>query len=130
MTSSLILPAPSRNGAECGSNSAATPARNRAQRRVTTVILTPLQSWNSTFKIAAEDLPALIGRGDEADIALHDPWVSRRHCEIDVVDGQCIVRDVGSKHGVCVNGRTVQTSPLRSGDSLCVGLQVFDVHVL
>ena len=120
MTSSLILPQHEQQGFW---------ESKRDGRPAATITLTPLQSWNDTFTIDTADLPVLIGRGELADIRLDDPWVSRRHCEFDLVDGELLVRDLGSKHGVCVNGKQVDSCRLVSGDSLCIGLQVFDVKI-
>ena len=38
--------------------------------------------------------PVLLGRSESADIRLDDRWLSRNHCEIDVTDGELIIRDL------------------------------------
>ena len=49
-------------------------------------------------------LPAILGRDLKSDVRLADPWVSRLHGELNEIDGTLVVRDLGSKHGIFVNG--------------------------
>ena len=67
-------------------------------------------------------LPVTVGRGDEADVRVTDPWVSRLHCQIEVRRGMLYVRDLGSKHGTWVNHRRVEESLVFPGDELEIGL--------
>ena len=55
--------------------------------------------------------PVLLGRSESADIRLDDRWLSRNHCEIDVTDGELIIRDLGSKHGTYAVSYTHLTLP-------------------
>ncbi|NUQ61145.1 MAG: FHA domain-containing protein [Pirellulales bacterium] len=79
------------------------------------------------LQIVLEKLPAVIGRGSEADIRLEDRWLSRIHCRIDCQDGILVVRDLESKHGTLVNGQYVQEASLTPGDRLAIGLNRFRV---
>lgn len=67
----------------------------------------------------------VVGRGDEADIVVDDPGVSRRHAEIRVTaDGphlQATLRDLGSTNGTLVAGRKVQSEHLGDGTTITVG---------
>jgi hypothetical protein len=64
----------------------------------------------------------VLGRGSGCDILLdHDDAISRRHAEIAVRAGQCLVRDLGSCNGTLVNGRSVKRARLRRGDVLEIG---------
>lgn len=76
-------------------------------------------------EFSLEQLPITIGRGDDASVCVHDRWVSRRHCEVDAIDGALVVRDLGSKHGTFVNGEIVTQAVLKPGDQLGVGLSTF-----
>jgi pSer/pThr/pTyr-binding forkhead associated (FHA) protein len=69
-----------------------------------------------------EDFPLVIGRGLEADITLEDRWVSRFHCEIRVVEGGLVVRDLASKHGTLLNDAPITEGVLKPSDILSVGL--------
>jgi predicted component of type VI protein secretion system len=58
---------------------------------------------------------------------VQDPWVSRLHCEIEDADGKICVRDLGSKHGVFLNGLRVTYAQLNPGDRLTLGTTCFCV---
>jgi adenylate cyclase len=62
----------------------------------------------------------LIGRRDSCDIALQFPNVSSRHCELELVDGYWLVRDLGSSNGTKVNGVRVRAKWIMPGDELAV----------
>jgi pSer/pThr/pTyr-binding forkhead associated (FHA) protein len=65
---------------------------------------------------------AVLGRSRECDIVLDDSNVSRRHAEIRPAGGDgWTITDLGSTNGVQVNGRKVDTAPLRPGDAVVVG---------
>lgn len=84
--------------------------------------------WASKLKFILNQLPAILGRSSGAEIRLTDRWTSRRHCEIDQVDGALMVRDIGSRHGTFVNGERVDHAHLLPGDKLTVGLMSFEVQ--
>ncbi len=77
--------------------------------------------------IEAAGFPAVFGRSDEVDVYVGGRWASRRHCEIDEVDGRFLLRDLGSRHGTFVNGETVREVILNPGDEIGVGLNRFVV---
>jgi len=65
---------------------------------------------------------AVIGRSRECDIVLSDSNVSRRHAEIRPTGGDgWTIADLGSTNGVKVNGRTVDSAPLKGGEEVMVG---------
>lgn len=57
--------------------------------------------------------PCVIGKGDQADVRLSDPQVSRKHAEISFRDGQFYLTDLGSKNGTWVNEAQVHTNIVR-----------------
>lgn len=63
----------------------------------------------------------LIGRSRCCDLMLLDPSVSRRHALLSFRRGLCSVRDLGSTHGMHVNGTALRTAILRPGDVLTIG---------
>jgi Protein of unknown function (DUF3662)/FHA domain len=65
----------------------------------------------------------VIGRSRDADVALDDPNVSRRHAELRREGGTWIVADLGSTNGVKVNGHRVAESALAPGDEITLGLE-------
>ena len=63
----------------------------------------------------------IIGRGDEADLVLADPDVSRAHAEVVRDIDAASVRDLSSKNGLVVNGKRLRERRLRSGDQVRLG---------
>jgi hypothetical protein len=63
----------------------------------------------------------VIGRGAEADLQLTDTGVSRRHAELEVVEGGVALRDLDSTNGTWVNGKRVRSALLLDGDRVTVG---------
>ncbi|QDT77193.1 FHA domain-containing protein [Gimesia maris] len=69
-----------------------------------------------------------IGRELDCDVRVSDPDVSRRHCELQIRDGQLYVVDQNSQNGTFVNDKPVKTeSPLHPGDHLRVGPMLFEL---
>jgi hypothetical protein len=67
----------------------------------------------------------VLGRGEEADLRINDPGISRRHAEIRIAsspEGMTVsVVDLGSTNGTQVDGRRVQQALLRDGSEIVVG---------
>lgn len=70
-------------------------------------------------------LPAMIGRGRDADVTVAHATVSRHHCLVYELDGALVVRDNGSLNGTVVDGERVQEAVLRPGQSLTIGPLTF-----
>jgi adenylate cyclase len=70
----------------------------------------------------------LVGRRDTCcDIALRFPNVSSRHCELELVGGYWMVRDLGSSNGTKVNGVRVRSKWVMPGDELAVAKHRFKI---
>ena len=67
----------------------------------------------------------LIGRHVECDVRLDSPKVSRRHCCVATAYDRVLIRDLGSRNGVRVNGRLLDESRLFPGDELAIGPMLF-----
>ena len=65
-------------------------------------------------------LPVIIGRGREASLTLPHPLVSRKHCELFEVNGNLMVRDLGSLNGTYVGSQRVTEAALPPGELLTV----------
>src|SRR5262245_61072457 len=70
----------------------------------------------------------LVGRRDSCDIALRFPNVSSRHCELELLDGYWMVRDLGSSNGTKVNGVRVRTKWVLPGDELAVARHRYKIE--
>lgn len=76
----------------------------------------------------AIDAAVVIGRGDDCDILVDDPLVSRRHATVVCADAELWVEDLASRNGVYVNGERIQSRQrLAIGDVLRIGGQ--EMHV-
>jgi transcriptional regulator of acetoin/glycerol metabolism len=67
--------------------------------------------------------PLLIGRDDACAIRLHGKDVSRRHASLHRNEPlhELVIRDLGSRNGIRVNGRPVTAARLSAGDVLRLG---------
>jgi hypothetical protein len=75
-----------------------------------------------TVLLVSLDRPILhIGRSPSADIVLDDATVSRRHAVVALQDGETVLLDDRSRHGVVVNGERVQRAVLHNGDTIHLG---------
>ncbi len=71
----------------------------------------------------------VIGRGENCDLRVPLLSVSRRHCEVSIVDDAVKVKDLASSNGTYVNNGRVNESNLDAGDRLVVGPVVFTVQI-
>lgn len=82
-----------------------------------------------TEKIALRKSVFVFGRqGHEVDYALDDAGISRIHAEIVREDGNLVVKDLGSRNGTSLNGKTLvpyRTYPLQDGDVIAVARTEF-----
>ncbi len=71
----------------------------------------------------------VLGRSQESDIQLEDPYASEFHFRLTAKDERLVLTDLGSTNGTYVNGRRV-TAPvdLNRGDSVQVGKTVMEVR--
>lgn len=70
----------------------------------------------------------LVGRHPECDVRIDRPEVSDRHCCLAQAEQRLIVRDLGSRNGVRVNGRLVEEAVLSPLDEVALGPIVFRVE--
>ncbi len=59
-----------------------------------------------------------IGRGNDCDLVLDEPEMSRKHATIEVAGAEIVLRDHGSANGTYVNGVQVHDVSLYTGDQL------------
>jgi pSer/pThr/pTyr-binding forkhead associated (FHA) protein len=67
----------------------------------------------------------LIGRHIDCDVRIESTKVSRRHCCVATAYDRVLIRDLGSRNGVRVNGRLLEESRLQPGDELAIGPILF-----
>ncbi len=73
-------------------------------------------------RVELRPVPFKIGRQSDNDLILRDSRASRSHAQIVMENGQYIIEDSGSRHGVHVNGVRVQRKFLRNSDRIEFGV--------
>ena len=69
-----------------------------------------------------QDRPVYVGRAESNDLVLRETSVSRRHAMLGPsLEGNWMVRDLGSANGIFLNGKNVKESPLKDSDVLNIG---------
>ena len=66
----------------------------------------------------------VVGRGDDADIRVDNPLVSRAHAIIAFNKGRWMVEDLESPNGLYLNGKRTKAAPLEVGDRIELGRHV------
>ena len=72
-------------------------------------------------RIELKPVPFKIGRQPDSHLILRDSRASRNHAQIILEDGQYVIEDCGSRHGVHVNGERVERQRLRNSDRIEFG---------
>lgn len=100
----------------------------KRQRRQGSRLLMVRSETQQGMEVEVTDARVL-GRSDEADVLLDDPYASEFHMRLVAQDNGLVLHDLGSTNGTYVNGRRV-TAPttLRRGDSVQVGKTVMEVR--
>ncbi|MBC8288746.1 MAG: FHA domain-containing protein [Planctomycetes bacterium] len=92
-----------------------------------TIRLSCTDAVSTIDDVTLDSLPTTVGRGEEADVSVHDSWASRIHCQLVEQDGELWVEDNNSSNGTSLNGSTVLRNQVQSGDELTVGITTFRV---
>lgn len=71
-------------------------------------------------RFAIGSAPVTFGRGEDNDIVLADPLVSRLHAELRQEADGYVIADRGSSNGTRVNGVAITTHHLRPGDEIAI----------
>lgn len=67
---------------------------------------------NGPETVSISELQHVLGRPPFADIAVDNPFISRRHAEISYLDDSYSIRDLGSKNGTFVDGKRLGKEPV------------------
>jgi hypothetical protein len=100
--------------------------QSSGERRDALLITAPEELAGKAFSLETEHLT--IGRAEDNDVRLEDPYVSRRHAVVHRAGGSLVIEDAGSRGGVTINGVAVRDpSFLREGDVVGIGKVEFRV---
>jgi len=72
----------------------------------------------------------MVGRHLECDVRIDQPKISRRHCCLAMAYDRVLVRDLGSRNKIRVNGRVVDEARLEAGDELAIGPLLYRLELL
>ena len=100
----------------------------RRRRKEGTRILFVKSDTQKGLEVDVSDV-TVMGRSDEADLVLADPYASDFHMRLVAQENGMTLHDLGSTNGTYVNGRRV-TAPteLRRGDTIQLGKTVMEVR--
>ena len=81
------------------------------------------------------DKPMLIGRDPSCDIRIPGEYtnIGRKHCSLQVLQGQLILTDMGSLNGTFIHGKRVPTNArvaLKNGSSFAIGQSDYVITVI
>jgi hypothetical protein len=62
-----------------------------------------------------------LGRSPQNDFQIEHATISAHHCEIELKEGELLVRDCDSTNGTFVGGSPVKEATLTAGQSFCLG---------
>jgi predicted component of type VI protein secretion system len=63
----------------------------------------------------------LVGRHTDCDARIENSKISKRHCCLAIAYDRIVLRDLGSRNGIRVNGRIVEEVRLQAGDEVAIG---------
>ena len=85
------------------------------------VPLLVVKDGDAIHEVKLGQAPLVIGRTPEVDVYLTDKFASRKHAEIRPVEDGFVLRDLGARHGLFVNGIQVRERTLIEGDVIRIG---------
>ncbi len=71
----------------------------------------------------------LVGRHPECDLRIESAKISRRHCCLGIAYDRVLIRDLGSRNGLRVNGVLVREARLKPNDEIAIGPYLFRVEL-
>ena len=69
----------------------------------------------------------ILGRSPDCDIKITSNGVSKKHLEIDVLDGRILFKDLHSSNGSFINGVRIEQSVVQPGDKLGLHETLIDI---
>src|SRR2546423_6393603 len=73
-------------------------------------------------RVNLHPVPFKIGRQADNHLVMRDSRTSRLHAQILIENGEYVIEDAGSRHGVFVNGARIERHTLRSSDRIAFGV--------
>jgi hypothetical protein len=113
-----------------GLHSASTPIRSDLAHRTPRLVVARA-TGHEPGMIYDLDSDLVLGRGDQAEIRLEDPFASSRHARVYEQAGTLVLEDLRSTNGTYLNEELLDTTPrpLHPGDHLRIGESEFVFEV-
>ncbi len=80
-----------------------------------------LQDELGARRAPLSDGKLIVGTSSSADLVVHDPTVSGRHCALLVHGGGVVIEDLGSKNGTYLGGGRIREAWGRAGTAVAIG---------
>lgn len=71
---------------------------------------------------------AILGRGDDVDVGMSDPKVSRKHVQMQYTTQGWKVTDLGSSNGILYQGHYVREAMIQSGEHFTLGETLLEFY--
>lgn len=95
--------------------------RDSASDHSVYLILRDELKWRNVFRLPVGQVTT-IGRAPTNRVVVPDDICSRHHCEVFQVDGEWVLRDLGSRNGTLIDGQRVEDDwKLGDGDQIQIG---------
>jgi pSer/pThr/pTyr-binding forkhead associated (FHA) protein len=91
------------------------------------LVLLKVGGNNKAFSLPSS--VTIVGRRQDCDLCVPLMVISRRHCALNMDDGELSIRDLGSSNGTFVNGERVEEATLAAGDKVTIGPLNFVVQI-
>ena len=95
------------------------------------LIITILNGNQKNKRFTFSNLPIAIGRLEDNELLILDPYVSRRHCLIFLNDDNVLnISDLKSTNKIKVNKNYISdSSPIKDGDLIKIGKTVLLINI-
>ena len=91
------------------------------------LVLLKMGGNNKAFSLPST--VTIVGRRQDCDLCVPLMVISRRHCALNMDDGNLSIRDLGSSNGTFVNGKRIDEADLVAGDKVSLGPLNFVVQI-
>ena len=84
-------------------------------------ILRIIDGFGTGFSLKLQQETITIGRGSENAVQIGDPKASRVHAEIHFINGNYLLKDLGSSNGTWSHDGSIDTLDLQDGSTFRIG---------
>lgn len=77
-----------------------------------------------TIDLETKKESMIVGRSPESDLIVPHPSISRKHCQVEVIENTLFIKDLNSSNGTFINGVRLipeEKHVIKAGDKLMIG---------